>query len=158
MPHPRKRSHSHIDVTIQLKHPAWKQVLRPYCKTVEHVCDATIAAIAPSKKSYELVIVLAADDFIQQLNHTYRGNDKPTNVLSFSGDGNHLGDVILALETIVREAEAQDKTVRHHAMHLLTHGVLHLFGYDHASPKTAQAMERLEIKILKTLGVDNPYL
>jgi probable rRNA maturation factor len=106
----------------------------------------------------QLAIVLANDAFVQDLNHKFRGKNKPTNVLSFPNDDAPLGDVVLAYETIVAEAEQQEKTFRDHSAHLLVHGVLHLMGYDHESEKDAAAMEKKEINILKKLGVKNPYL
>lgn len=106
----------------------------------------------------ELSIVLADNDFIQNLNRQYRGKDKPTNVLSFPQDDHrHLGDIILAYETIIEEATAQKKSFEDHLTHLVIHGFLHLLGYDHETETEAQEMESLEIKILGDLGVKNPY-
>lgn len=145
-------------IHIQLQHPRWKTRLKPYCKTVREACEAALL----SRKKVEITVVLADDTFVQELNKTYRGKDKPTNVLSFpnhdESPDNHLGDIVLALETIEREAKEQEKTVRSHAQHLLVHGVLHLCGYDHERQKDAEIMEGLEVKVLKKLGVENPYL
>ena len=116
-----------------------------------------------------MTVVLADDAFIHELNKTYRGKDKATNVLSFPNPDfssvtrhpspvTHLGDLVLALETVEREAAEQGKKAKDHAVHLLVHGTLHLLGYDHEQDKEAARMERLEIKILKGLGVGNPYL
>ncbi len=80
-------------------------------------------------------------------------------MLSFPSDEpGTLGDLILAFETIEREATEQQKTFRDHTAHLLVHGVLHLLGHDHELEKQASAMEQKEIKILKKLGINNPYL
>lgn len=145
-----------LDIAIQLHDARWKALLKPYCKTVRAACEA---AVKPRKgKTLEMAVVLADDAFVRELNHQYRGKDKPTNVLSFPGEGDYLGDVVLARETLEREAQEQGKSIRHHALHLLVHGTLHLQGHDHMKEKEAQAMEALEIKILKTLGVSNPYL
>lgn len=143
-----------LDLSIQVHTPEWKTRLRPHVKNVREACEAALA----SKKKYELTVVLADDAFIRELNKTYRGKNKATNVLSFAGEENHLGDIILAYETIAREANEQGKSFKHHAMHLIVHGVLHLQGYDHERNKDAEAMERKEIKILKKLGISNPYL
>jgi probable rRNA maturation factor len=106
----------------------------------------------------EISIVLADDAFIQDLNKRYRHKDKPTNVLSFpQEDDRHLGDVIFAYETIARESKEQNKSFKDHFMHLIVHGVLHLLGFDHETDKEASEMEKLEIEILKTLGISNPY-
>ena len=144
------------DISIQLHAPAWKGKLRPYCKTVRQACEAALTS-ERKLKGAEITVVLADDAFVKELNHSYRGKNKPTNVLSFPGDG-HLGDIVLALETIEREAAEQKKTFRAHAQHLLVHGTLHLLGHDHEQEEEADAMEAKEIKILKKLGVANPYL
>lgn len=117
--------------------------------------------------SAELVLVLADDRLVRSLNRDYRGHDKPTNVLSFAGLDETveaaadrpvlLGDVVLARETIAREAEAQGKTAAEHLAHLVVHGVLHLLGYDHESMPEAERMESLERAILADLGIADPY-
>ena len=106
----------------------------------------------------EISIVLSDDAHIQELNRDYRGKDKPTNVLSFPQDEpTMLGDVILAYETLAREAMEQDKAFADHVAHMLVHGALHLQGYDHEDANEAEAMEAEEIRILAALGVKNPY-
>ena len=104
-----------------------------------------------------ICIVLADDRLQRRLNREFRGRDKSTNVLSFDGAPGALGDVVLALETIAAEAEAQGKTLAAHLAHLVVHGVLHLMGYDHERPGQARRMERLEIEILAGLGIADPY-
>jgi len=111
----------------------------------------------------ELSIMLADDARIADLNKTYRGKDGPTNVLSFPAAGMPgmdrplLGDIALAHETIVREAEAQHKSFAHHLLHLTVHGVLHLLGHDHENDTDAEDMEALERRILEDFGVADPY-
>lgn len=146
-----------IEIGIQPRDLRWKSLLRPYCKTVRAACGAALASA--KLKSGEMTVVLADDAFMRELNKTYGGKDRPTNVLSFpDGTNGYLGDVILALETIEREAGEQGKRFRDHAAHMLVHGTLHLLGHDHIKDKEAEIMERLEIKILKKLNVSNPYL
>jgi probable rRNA maturation factor len=110
-----------------------------------------------------VTIVLSNDKEIRTLNHDYRGKNKATNVLSFADDSDmgkvrHLGDIVLAYETIAKEARAQKKTMNHHLSHLLLHGLLHLLGYDHADEGDAKRMEKKEIKLLLAIGIANPYL
>ena len=145
-----------VDIIIDVRDARWKASLRPYRKTMTDACNAALAACKIKKG--ELAVVLADDAFVQQLNATYRGKNKPTNVLSFEGDGDSLGDVILAFETIKAEAGDQGKAFRDHTKHLVVHGILHIMGYDHMNDKDAGQMELLEIKILKKLRVTNPYL
>ncbi|MEJ0009992.1 MAG: rRNA maturation RNase YbeY [Alphaproteobacteria bacterium] len=90
-----------------------------------------------------LTVVLTNDAEIRPLNHDFRGRDKATNVLSFpDGEGEHLGDIVLAYETIRAEAKAQGKRFEHHLAHLLLHGLLHLNGHDHEKPAEAKRMEK----------------
>ena len=115
----------------------------------------------------EISIVLADNDFIQNLNKTYRNKDAPTNVLSFPQTEpddlkTHaplisLGDVIIAYETIRKEALEQDKTFKDHYTHMLVHGCLHLLHYDHDTDEQAEEMEALEIRILRDMDIKNPY-
>ena len=113
----------------------------------------------------EAAIALSSDERVRSLNRTYRGMDKPTNVLSFPaaeagqlpGEPRHLGDIILAAETVRREAAAEGKPPRHHLQHLVVHGLLHLLGYEHESETQARVMEALEVEILRQIGVPDPY-
>ena len=112
-------------------------------------------------------IRLTDDDEQRRLNCTHRGKDAPTNVLAFlladladplpPGSPLLLGDIVLALETVRGEAEAQGKPLADHLRHLVVHGVLHLLGFDHESEAEAAAMEALEVEILGVLGVPDPY-
>lgn len=161
-------------IDIQLHDPRWKARLKPYCKTVREACAAALKGDwglgirdwGLGIRDWEVTVVLADDAFIKELNKTFRGKNKPTNVLSFPSSPTtnpqppipHLGDIVLAFETVEREAKEQNKSFRAHAQHLLVHGVLHLLGHDHEKNKDAAAMETLEVKILKKLGVSNPYL
>lgn len=119
----------------------------------------------------ELSVVLTNNDQIQQLNKDYRAKDKSTNVLSFPTFTKQdieskralmdnflaLGDIVLAFETIQKEAKEQNKEFCDHLCHLLAHSILHLIGYDHMVEKEALEMENFEIAILKNLEIDNPY-
>jgi probable rRNA maturation factor len=115
----------------------------------------------------ELAVSLADDASQQRLNRDYRGHDMSTNVLAFpawapgdsvpAGAPLLLGDVVLAFETVAREAQAQEKPFADHLRHLTVHGVLHLLGYDHLAPGETATMETLESSILADLGVPDPY-
>ncbi|MDE3017115.1 MAG: rRNA maturation RNase YbeY [Pseudomonadota bacterium] len=145
------------DIAVQLKSPRWKALLKPCCKTVRAAVGAALREASGDRcRVSEMTVVLAGDDFIRDLNRTYRGKNKPTNVLAFPHETG--GDIILALETISREAKEQGKSCKDHAAHLMVHGTLHLLGYDHKRKKDAGRMEALEAKILRKLGVENPYL
>jgi probable rRNA maturation factor len=118
------------------------------------------AAVALSTTRTELAIVLTDDSAIRRLNRDWRGIDAATNVLSFaakSEGGEHLGDIVLAYETIAREARSEGKLFAHHVAHLAVHGFLHLVGYDHERDKEAAVMERTERDILRRLAIPDPY-
>ena len=107
-----------------------------------------------------VVILLTADATVRDLNARFRGQDKPTNVLSFPAPENPerlLGDVALAFGVCAREAGEQGKRLADHLQHLVAHGVLHLVGYDHMTDAEAETMETLERVILAGLGVSDPY-
>lgn len=122
-------------------------------------------------KDTEVSITLSNDEFVQKLNREYRDKDKPTNVLSFpmidSEDEDiaadieigalSFGDIVMAYETIKREAAEQNKKFRDHYTHLLVHGFLHLLHFDHEREEEAQEMERLETEILAAMNIQNPY-
>ncbi len=100
----------------------------------------------------------------RRLNRTYRGKDKPTNVLSFPASAQEcalcgsLGDLAICAAVVAAEAREQHKERAAHWAHMVVHGVLHLHGYDHERPRAARAMERLEVAILAGFGYQNPYL
>ncbi|KGF69293.1 rRNA maturation factor [Hoeflea sp. BAL378] len=113
----------------------------------------------------EVSLVLADDAMMADINGQWRAQPKPTNVLSFPAfplvpggrPGPMLGDIILARETIEREAEDLGKPVEHHITHLIVHGFLHLFGYDHIANNDAEKMEAIETRILASLDLSDPY-
>jgi probable rRNA maturation factor len=115
----------------------------------------------------EIGITLASAAELRRLNRDYRRQDAPTNVLAFPawepetrlphGAPLLLGDVVLAFETVAREACEQNKPIADHLCHLVVHGVLHLLGFDHLTQTEAVRMEALERSILAHLGISDPY-
>jgi probable rRNA maturation factor len=121
---------------------------------------AAASRAAGFRGSWSLTILLSNDRRLKALNRDFRGKDKPTNVLSFPAAANpdkYKGDVALALGVTRREAKAANKRFADHATHLVVHGILHLAGYDHIRARDAEVMEELEIRILKRLGIADPY-
>jgi len=121
------------------------------------IAESAFPQLASIDRPVELSIRLTGDAEVHALNSQWRGKDKPTNVLSFPGSDGYAGDIAIAYGVTKKEATAAAKTVGDHAAHLVVHGVLHLAGYDHERPKDAQVMEPLEVKILKRLGIADPY-
>jgi probable rRNA maturation factor len=136
----------------------------PLWRGHEEVLANALAAAAANTGAAGVVSLLLGDDHaIAELNKQFRGKDGPTNVLSFppgaedqTGAG-FLGDIALAAETIVEEAQFQGKRFEHHAAHLAVHGFLHLLGYDHATDADALVMEDRERAILASVGIADPY-
>lgn len=121
----------------------------------EKIVNAVVSGVY---KDSEVSIVLVDDDEIQSINNTYRGIDKPTNVLSFElEDDVLLGDIYISLDTVLRQAKEEGKTFENHTAHMVVHGVFHLLGYDHITDAQAKIMEMNEVKVLKKLGIKNPY-
>ena len=124
---------------------------------LRHFCRRVIENAWLEDDDVVVSVVLADNDFVHNLNRYYRGKDAPTNVLSFENEAPLVGDIVVAYGVTRDEAKAQGKSFSAHLAHLLTHGTLHLQGYDHLNDKDANKMERLEIKLMKKMGYENPY-
>jgi probable rRNA maturation factor len=140
-------------ITLLIEDPEWR-IHRGLAARLSRAADA---ARRSSRLKGGFTILLANDKALRALNRDFRGKDKPTNVLSFPGRDGYAGDIAIAYGVTAREAKAAAKSLADHATHLVVHGVLHLAGYDHERPKDASVMEALEVKILKRLGVADPY-
>jgi probable rRNA maturation factor len=147
-----------IDITVAAA--AWKK-LADAESIVRRAIETALDDAGESEG--EVGIVLCEDARMQELNRTWRGKDKPTNVLSFpasasgGGTSRHFGDIVLAYETLTREAKVEGKTPEAHLSHLAVHGMLHLLGFDHVNDGDADKMENRERKILARLGIPDPY-
>jgi probable rRNA maturation factor len=145
-----------LEVDITAASPLWRGH--------EDILSRALAAAASEEGAEGSVSLLLGDDAsVAALNAQFRGKNGPTNVLSFPaplagpGAAGFLGDIALAAETIVEEANFQGKRFEHHAAHLAVHGFLHLLGYDHSEPGEAERMEARERAILAILGIEDPY-
>lgn len=159
------------EIGIDCRCPRWQTQSGDMAQTATRAALAALAGqgmgssgdAGDANEAYEVSIVLADDAFVRDLNRTWRGIDTPTNVLSFpAGDDDGqgpclLGDVVLAYETVQREALAAGKQMPDHVSHLVIHGTLHLLGFDHQDEQEAIEMEALETAILARLGVADPY-
>jgi probable rRNA maturation factor len=151
-------------VDLLVEAGAWpdEAALRPL---VERAVGAAITfARPPVASGSELSLVVTDDAHVRVLNRQYRGKDAATNVLSFPAaaakpgvHGPLLGDIVLAQETVAREAAGQGLAFDDHLIHLIVHGFLHVVGYDHEDDAEAVLMEALETRILGHLGIADPY-
>jgi len=121
------------------------------------------AVLKDETQDSEIVIRIVDEEEMILFNEQYRGKQGSTNILSFpfeapeGMDSDLLGDLLLCASVVEAEAQQQNKMLAHHWAHMIVHGVLHLIGYDHIKDKEAEEMEALEIKILKSIKIDNPY-
>lgn len=168
-----------LKIKIETTSNQWKGVFTSYKKKIQEASAcAFLLAKKPSafkERHFDINVILTTDANIKKLNKNYRGKDKATNVLSFpqinlkapikktdlavfpKSVSIPLGDIVIAYQTIKKEAKEEGKTVEAHVLHLVTHGTLHLLGYDHMNDAEAKIMEKTEVKVLDTLGYENPY-
>ena len=150
---PKTAPRARVDVV--LLDPAWATAL----PGVERLVRKAARAALRRRTQVSLTVALSDDRRVRALNKQHRGKDKPTNVLSYpSGEKSFLGDIVLARQTVWREAREQKKTPADHLAHLVVHGTLHLLGHDHEiGARDAERMEALERRVLATLGIPDPY-
>lgn len=162
---------STLDIQISIEEGAWPSEAH-LAEMSERVLGAAAECLRTEEKqpfpktgAPEVSLVFTNDESIRAINAEWRGQDKPTNVLSFPAfpvtpgkmPGPMLGDIIFAEETLTREAADLGKSFDDHLTHLMVHGFLHLFGYDHMADEEAEKMEGLETRILAELGLSDPY-
>jgi probable rRNA maturation factor len=140
----------------------WRRL--PRARVLARETIAACVAESGFDAQSELCLRLTDDAEVQELNAKWRGFNGPTNVLSFPaalanrGEAAPiLGDILLAYETVAREAEGRDASLADHYRHLVAHGFLHLIGYDHQTDEEAERMEDLERRVLARFGVADPY-
>ncbi|KAB0286394.1 rRNA maturation RNase YbeY [Vibrio fortis] len=133
----------------------------PTEQDIQQWLDKTIPQF---QENAELTIRIVDTEESHQLNHEYRGKDKPTNVLSFPFEAppgielDLLGDLIICRQVVEKEAEEQNKPLLAHWAHMVVHGSLHLLGYDHIEDDEAEEMESLETEIMQAMGYEDPYI
>lgn len=151
-----------MEIDVNVAAPGWRRVANLENLAKECVRQSLAASGAALAPNCEVSVTFCDDEAIRALNAKWRGKDQPTNVLSFPTPGALerkplLGDVIVAYETVAREAAEQGKLLRAHAAHMVAHGFLHLIGYDHETAAEAERMEALERRIATALGFPDPY-
>lgn len=161
-------------INIDIAEEGWLHELPDVEKLSADIFSRVISELSPEwlrgKKEVICNLALSNDDEIRQLNAEFRQTDKPTNVLSFANiddeefdaylkrnDEIELGDIIIALQTMMLQSEDQEISLRDHYCHILIHGILHLLGYDHIEAEEAKEMESEEIRLLKLFDIANPY-
>ena len=159
---PKRRTR--LSIAVEVDDGDWSDMAAFEAMVAEVGAKLTDSLEFPTAKA-RACIALSSDEGVRILNKQFRSLDKPTNVLSFPGHNPiihsrhelNLGDIILAEETLVREAAEMGIPVGHHFRHLLLHGLLHLMGYDHETDTEAAEMEALETAILAELGIPDPH-
>jgi len=158
---------------IEIASVQWNKV-KGLKRRLNQATELTLASLpeglVQAGRRAEMTLLLTTDRAVHKLNHDYRGMDKPTNVLSFPqyerrelvklGKGEqevYAGDIAVAYQYVVREAKAEKKELLDHVTHLLIHGILHLFGFDHDTDGKAARMEKMERELMASLGLLDPY-
>lgn len=167
---------TNLKVFIDVEDSRWTAAIADIAAVVDKVKNEVVKRVLgevdflSEDKSFMVNLCLSDDESVHKLNKEFRNMDKPTNVLSFANIDDEmfdevleneteieLGDIIIAFETMQREALEQGVSFYDHFCHLWTHGLLHILGYDHIEPEDAAEMEQREIEILAKLKIDNPY-
>lgn len=166
-------------VDLIVEEPRWQRALPDLDRVALSAATLAHEALGISSDRFEISLLACNDARIAALNATFRGREKPTNVLSWpafplapagpgqppplppagdaEGPRQPLGDIAIALETVMAEAEQLGRPLKNHATHLILHGCLHLFGYDHETPEDAGLMEDIERRALARIDISDPY-
>lgn len=159
-----------MDIDCLVEEPLWA------ASGIEQIAGSAAKAVSTqlglAGKGFEISLLACNDARIAGLNESFRGKPQPTNVLSWPSEERgaeragdpplppkdpELGDIAIAYQTCLREAEAAGRSLKDHASHLVVHGILHLLGYDHERDEDATLMEGIETEILGKLGIEDPY-
>ena len=165
-----------LTVNIDIEDPRWQDAIENIASAILQVKDEVCKRIGnevdflDDYHEFSVNLCLSNDAAVQQLNREFRGKDKPTNVLSFAAIDDEefddilqaeknvgLGDIIIAYETMQKEAPEQGVSLHDHFCHLWAHGLLHILGYDHITEEEALEMEQRETDVLHEMGIANPY-
>lgn len=166
-------------VDLIVEHDAWTQALPDLQEVVEQGAQMAISVLPKEHRAASICVMACDDARIAELNAQFREKPQATNVLSWPAfdlsaetaggtpdlppasdpvqDAPFLGDVAIALQTVVQEADAASKPLKNHVLHLILHGSLHLLGYDHVDAEDAEVMEGLETRMLRAAGHPDPY-
>jgi probable rRNA maturation factor len=165
-------------VDLVVEEPGWNKALPDLDAVARRAVELALDAAALPAEGYAVVLLACDDARIAELNAGFRGKEGPTNVLSWPafelrqaaegarpavpptgqpGQRTPLGDIAIALQTVMREAESASSPLKNHVLHLILHGSLHLLGYDHERAGDAELMEGLERRALAEMGIPDPY-
>ena len=154
-----------LDADVVVEDDRWRQY--PRIEDIVATAAQVLVTLDPTlfAAASAVTVMLSDDARVMALNTNFRNKPTPTNVLSFPaaaganepGESVYLGDIIIARETVEREAEESGIPVPHHVQHLTIHGVLHLLGFDHQTDAEAERMEDMETRALRSIGVADPY-
>ena len=161
-------------LNIAVNNDVWNNLLPDVAALSEQLFALVIATVDPEilrdKKEVIVNLALSDDEEVRELNCQFRNNDKPTNVLSFANIDDdefwqaldhtrevELGDIIISASTMAAQSKEQEISLHDHYCHIFVHGLLHLLGYDHMEAEEAAEMEALEVHILQSVNIANPY-